>query len=135
MNTKHPISPDAAARRYQWNIVVAMLIYMLVVLVCVKLLKHNPPPALRITLALLPAIPVAWVVWSVIWYLRMADELQRRVQLESMSIAAGVTAFVSLTYGLLEDLAGFPMVSAWWGFVLLDLVWGATVCILFRRYK
>lgn len=135
MNTKTPISPDAASKRYQWQVVIAMLIYMAVVFICVKLLKHTPPGPLRITLALLPALPVAWVMWSVIWYLKVADELQRRVHLESMAIAAGVTAFVSLTYGLLEDLAGFPMASAWWGFVILDLVWGVTVCILFRRYK
>jgi uncharacterized membrane protein len=135
MNTKTPISPDAAKWRYQWNVVVAMLIYCVVVLICVKLLKHMPPGPLRIALALLPAVPVVWVLWSVIWYLRVADELQRRVHLESLAIAAGVTAFVSLTYGLLEQLGGFPMVTAWWGFIILDVVWGFTACILFRRYK
>jgi len=135
MNNKLPISPDAAKKRYQWQVLIAMIIYMVVVFICVKLLKHPQPAAVRITLALLPALPVVWVMWSVIWYLRVADELQRRVHLESLSIAAGATAFISLTYGLLENLAGFPMVSAAWGFVILDLIWGATACILFRRYK
>jgi hypothetical protein len=68
-------------------------------------------------------------------YLTQADELQRRVHLTSLSLAAGVTAFLTLTYGFLEDFAGFPHIPAWWTFVLIDLVWGASSCLLWYRYK
>ncbi len=135
MNTNPPISPDAANKRYQWEVVAGTAVYALLVIVCVKLLKHLPSSPLRITLALLPALPMLWVIWAVVRYLKRADELQRRVHLEALSIAAGITAFLSLTYGLLEDLGGLPMISAWWGFVVLDLIWAITSLILFRRYR
>ena len=67
--------------------------------------------------------------------LSRTDELQRRVYLESLAIAAGVTAFLSLTYGFLEDFAGLPHIPAWWTFVLIGTVWGATSCLLWRRYQ
>ena len=112
-----------------------MALYAVFVWVCVQLLKQMPSGPLQISLALLLAIPVAWVIWAVVRYLKFADKLQRRVQLEALSIAAGVTAFLSLSYGLLEDLGGLPAVSAWWGFVILDMVWACTSFVLFRRYR
>ena len=135
MNSKPRISPSAANRRYQVHLIVAMLIYMALVFVSVTLLKTEHAPTVRTLLALMPALPIVWVMWAVIRYLGEADELQRRVHLEALSIAAGATAFLSLTYGLLEDLAGFPHFSAWWTFVVIDMIWGATSCILWRRYK
>lgn len=33
------------------------------------------------------------------------------------------------------DVAGFPRVAAWWTFILIDMVWGSTVCVLSHRYK
>ena len=115
---------------------VAMSIYVALLLGCVYLIKHQHPTGpLLVALALLPTLPVVWVMWSLYVYLTQADELQRRVHLTSLSMAAGVTAFLTLTYGFLEDFAGFPHIPAWWTFVVIDLVWGATSCLLWYRYK
>lgn len=133
MNTK--LNPDQAKKRHQYQVLAAMSVYTLALLVCMHFLRQNPSPALRVLLALLPTLPVIWVMWSVIRFLGQTDELQRRVHLESLAAAAGVTAFLSLTYGFLEDFAGFPHVAAWWTFVLIDLVWAGTGCVLWRRYK
>ena len=136
MNTKPRISPDAAQRRQKLQVLVAMSLYVLLLLVCVHFLKHGAPSQpLRITLALIPTLPVIWVMWSLYVFLEHADELQRRVHLTSLSMAAGVTAFLTLTYGFLEEFAGFPHVPLWWTFVVIDLVWGATSCVLWCRYK
>ena len=135
MNTKPRMTPAKANRRYQIEVVVAMLIYLLLMLAIVPVLRTQPPLPERVTLAILPALPVVWVMWAVIKYLGRADELQRRVLIESLAIAAGVTAFLSLSYGFLEDMAGFPHVPLWWVFMVIDLVWAASGCILWRRYK
>ena len=136
MNTKPRINPDVAHRRQKLQVLVAMSLYVLLLLVCVHVLKHGAPSQpLRITLALIPTLPVIWVMWSLYVYLTQADELQRRVHLTSLSMAAGVTAFLTLTYGFLEDFAGFPPIPAWWTFVVIDLVWGASSCLLWYRYK
>lgn len=134
MNTKR-ISPDKATRRYKVGVFVAMSLYVVVLFTCVHYLKTTPPGALRYLLAILPTLPVIWVMWSLCVYLTHADELQRRVQLESLAVAAGVTACLTLTYGFLEEFAGLPHIPAWWTFVLIDLVWGATGCVLWRRYR
>lgn len=136
MNTKSRISPDTASRRHRLRVIVAMSLYLVVLLTCTHYLKHSAlTGALRVLLALLPTLPVIWVMWSLFDFLRHADELQRRVHLESLSVAAGVTAFLSLTYGFLEEFAGFPHIAAWWTFVLIDMVWGAYGCVLWHRYK
>ena len=135
MNAKPRITPAVANRRYQVHLVVAMVIYVVLVAISVNLLKSGHSGTVRVLLALMPALPIVWVLWAVIRYLGEADELQRRVHLEALSIAAGAAAFLSLTYGLLEDLAGFPHFSAWWTFVVIDMIWGPTSCILWRRYK
>ena len=135
MNTQPRMTPTKANRRYQTEVVVAMVLYMVLMAVVVPILKTQPPLLERVSLAMLPVLPVTWVIWAVIKYLRRADELQRRVHIESLAIAAGVTAFLSLSYGFLEDMAGFPHIPLWWAFMVIDLVWAGAGCILWRRYK
>lgn len=136
MNTSTRLNPDQAHRRHRLQVIVAMSIYAALLLGCVTLIKHQHPVGpMLVALALLPTLPVIWVMGSLYVYLTQADELQRRVHLTSLSMAAGVTAFLTLTYGFLEDFAGFPHIPAWWTFVVIDLVWGASSCLLWYRYK
>ena len=131
------INPDLAKRRHQWQVIGGMAVYALTLMACMRLLRHDPDlgPGLKVFLALLPTLPVIWVMWSVIRFLGQTDELQRRVHLESLAIAAGVTAFLTLTYGFLEEFAGLPHIAAWWTFVVIDVVWALTGCVLWRRYR
>ena len=133
MNTK--LSPDQARCRHQWQVLAGMSVYAVVLIACLHYLKRNPPEPLKVALALLPTLPVIWVMWSVIRFLGQTDELQRRVHLEALAIAAGVAAFLTLTYGFLEDFAGFPHIAAWWTFVVIDMVWAGAGVVLWRRYK
>ncbi len=133
MNTK--LNPEKAKRRHEFQVMGGMAVYALLLFACMRLLRQGPAPWLKLVLALLPTLPVIWVMWSVIRYLGRTDELQRRVHLESLAIAAGVTAFLTLTYGFLEEFAGLPHIAAWWTFVLIDVVWAVTGCVLWRRYR
>ena len=133
MNIK--LSPDKAKKHHQRQVVVAMAVYCVALIASGHYLNLNPPQGLKLLLAVLPTLPVIWVMLSVIRYLSQTDELQRRVHLESLAIAAGVTALLTLTYGFLEAFAGLPHIEAWWTFVVIDLVWAGTGCVLWRRYK
>jgi len=136
MNSKPRLNPDIAHRHHRVRVIVAMSIYVLLLLGSVYYIKHQHPTGpLLVTFALAPTLPVIWVMWSLYVYLTQADELQRRVHLTSLSMAAGVTAFLTLTYGFLEDFAGFPHIAAWWTFIVIDMVWGVTSCVLWCRYK
>lgn len=133
------LTQEQLKRRYIRQVFIAMSVYVVVLFICVHYLKlapqNQPPGVLRIVLALAPTLPVVWVMWSLIGFISRTDELQRRVHIEALAIAAGVTAFLSLTYGFLEDFAGLPHIPAWWTFVLIDMVWGASSCVMWCRYK
>jgi hypothetical protein len=123
-----------ACRRYQRQMLVTVIVYMIVLFGSVTALKHIPAGALRYAVSLLPLIPVAFLVPIVLRYLRETDEYERRMQVESLAIAAGVTAMLSVTYGFLE-LAGLPHLSAWWTWTVLMVAWAVARPLLARCYQ
>lgn len=54
---------------------------------------------------LLPMVPAAWLVWAQLRSLRRADEYQRALQLEAMSVGFAAVILLALLGGLL-DAAG-----------------------------
>ncbi|MGH8373153.1 MAG: hypothetical protein ACRETO_10520 [Gammaproteobacteria bacterium] len=129
-----PLSPKAVTHRYLWELGFAMVAYVGVILLSAHWLRGMPASGFKLLIALLPLLPLAFVFLAVIRFVRHTDEMLRRLHVQAFAIAAGVTAFLALTYGCLE-MAGFPHLSAWWTFVCIDLVWGLAVCVLQRRYR
>jgi hypothetical protein len=86
MNTRTPLSPDAAYRYYNRNLRVAMSLYTVLIMVCIYVIKHSTPGPFRYVLAILPTLPVIWVLWSLYVFLTRADELQRRLHLEALRL-------------------------------------------------
>jgi len=110
-------------------------VYLVVLFGSVLWIKHGHlEGALRYIVALLPVIPVAFLVPIVLGYLRNTDEFERRMQTESLGVAAGITAMLSVTYGFLE-IAGLPHLSAWWTWTVLMLSWGIARPIVGRYYR
>lgn len=77
-----------------------------------RLLLEQPDlaPAARIVLAFGPSIPFALFLWSAIRAARALDEMQRRVQIEALAFAFGLTAFLVATLALLQP-AGLATVA------------------------
>jgi hypothetical protein len=89
-----------------------------------------------VILALAPM--VAWVIGFKRW-LRTIDELERLIQLQSMSVALGSSALMLLGYGLMVQ-AGLvstgPRSSAWvvlWAWIFG--VWSLSQAVIRRRYQ
>ena len=61
--------------------------------------------AWNVVWSLLPMVPAGWLVWAQLRSLRRADEYQRIVQLQAMSVGFGTVVLLSLLGGLL-DAAG-----------------------------
>lgn len=55
-----------------------MGIYVVAILSCTHCLRSTPTGALKVTLAVLPTLPVIWIMWSRLVYLKRTDELERR---------------------------------------------------------
>jgi len=91
--------------------------------------------AARIAVALIQGISIAAVIVTVFVSLRRLDELEQRIQYESMALAFAATAIVITMYGFLEQ-AGLPEVR-WglWVYPIMFGFWGISWTIVVRRYR
>jgi hypothetical protein len=64
------------------------------------------------------------LVWVIARQFQRSDEFVRLRSLESIALAAGVTAGVTFTYGFLEQ-AGFPKLSMFTVWGVMGFTWGA----------
>ena len=127
----------ALRRRYLREFMPAMAAYVVTLFASVWLLKHVDAPGLRALVALLPVPAIAMAMRAIVRAIRDADELQRRIELEAVSIA---TAFVSLGYlaaGFLQaaKVVDIPASAAMiWVFPLVCLTYGIAKAAVSRRY-
>lgn len=128
----------AVHRQYLREFLPAMGTYVLAVFASLLLLKHIDAPATRALVALLPVLPIGFALRAIMRYVRNVDEMQQRIELESIAFA---TAFVSLAYlagGFLQlarviDLhAGTAMTMV---FPLVCGVYGIAKRVVARRFR
>lgn len=131
-------APPQLRKRYSREMMVAMGGYAVLLFTSIWLLKHVDSTGLRAVIALLPVPPIALMLRAMIRYIRDADELQQRIELQAVSFA---TAFVSLLYlsgGLLQTArvldvpAGAAMI---WVLPLVCLGYGLAKIVVARRYR
>ena len=84
--------------------------------------------------ALLPAIPGAYLAYSIGSAIAHLDELQRRIQLEAIGFGFGASVIAALIYALLVQV-GIPQVS--WMFVplVMILLWGVGKLWTMWKYR
>ncbi len=132
---KHTARERAIARRYVWQMVALLALYIIILFVSIRALQTGHySPVFRDLIAVTPVIPLVGVVASVIQFMLSVDELQRQIHLEALAIAAGVTAALAITYSFLEGV-GLPHSQAWWAFVCVDLTWALALPFVKRRYE
>lgn len=128
----------AVRRRYLREFTPAMLGYVGALFLSLWLLKRIDTAWLRAVIALLPVPPIALAMRAIMRYIRDADELQRRIELEAVSMA---TALISLLYmaaaflqlaGVIDIASGLAML---WMFPLVCLTYGVAKVAVARRYR
>ena len=128
----------ALRRRYLREFTPAIFGYVVALFLSVWLLKRVDAPLLRALIALLPVPAIALAMRAIVRRIRDADELQRRIEVEAVSIAA---AFVSLGYlaagclqraGVIDVPASDAMI---WVFPLVCFTFGVSKVVLSRRYR
>jgi hypothetical protein len=94
-------------------------------------------PRLRVAVALLPVVPTALFLGTVIGSVRRLDELQRRVHLEALAIAFPLSILLLWTLGLLQLAVNLPAED--WSYrhvwVFLPLLYFVGLAIAWRRYR
>lgn len=117
-----------ANRKYRLELSASMLLYVAVLFGSIYVAREMAPGIWRTMLLLTPVIPLLLATWAIARHFRRMDEFVRLRSLESIAIAAAVTAGLSLTYGFLES-AGFPKVSMFWVWPVMGFVWGVHSCL------
>lgn len=132
------VATPALHRRYLREFLPPMVAYVVVLFLSLWLLKRiDGPLGLRAVIALLPALPIALGLRAIVRYIRDTDEMQRRIELEAVSIATAFIAMLSMSIGFLQlakvvDIpAGIAMI---WVFPLICLSYGLAKVVVSRRY-
>lgn len=131
-------APAALQRRYTREVLVGMGAYVALLFASLLLLRQLDAPALRALVAVLPAAPIAFVLRSMVRFIRGVDEMQQRIEFEAICIAAALVSFVYMTGGFLQmarviDVpAGLAML---WVFPLVCGTYGIAKSIVARRYR
>lgn len=132
---------DTYPRSKTWRIVLEamppLLLYMLAIDRWPDLLARVPTGGMRMAAACAPALLVLWACWAFARYLRLLDELQQRVELVSVGLAAGLTGILAAAAGALHGagLVRVPGEAGLWVFPLLAVAYSLFRAALTRRYQ
>ncbi len=100
----------------------------------ISLRKEWVPDALVYPVVLFPTALGGCALWAFVRFLREADELQRKIQLEALGWGFGCGALFMIGYRLLERV-GLPRLDSSDPLLVMVLVWAGATWILARRYS
>lgn len=101
----------------------AFLLYAGALALSVSILgDESLDPIVQVATALLPVLPGFVMAWVILRQLNRLDEFQRKVQLDSLAIAAAGTALITFSYGFLEGV-GFPKLSMFLVWPIMSVLW------------
>jgi hypothetical protein len=127
----------ALRSRYLREFLPAIIGYVVTLFASIWLLRQVDDPGLRALVALLPVPAIAMAMRAIVRYIRDADELQRRIELEAVSFATAGVSLVYLAAGFLQSakVIDIPASAAMiWVFPLVCLVYGVVKVFIARRY-
>ena len=124
-------------RRYMREMTLPLTAYMMIVVIVMPLIQHDHGVALRVVLALLPVVPIAFIVRAIVRYVMGSDELEQRTHLQALAVSAGVVGMVSITAGFLATAGVLKLDGRvlLWVFPALMVVYGLTRAWVVRRYR
>jgi hypothetical protein len=126
-------------RRYMREFFPAMLAYVVVLLLSTAWLTTLEGTVARAVVALLPVLPIAFVIRAMVRVIRDQDEFERRIDLEAVALAGGIGGFGFFTYGMLlsaKVLAAPPAEAmAIWVLPVLIACFGICKCAVRVHYR
>lgn len=134
----HDSAPKALARRYYREFFPPMACYAVVMLIWKRLLDGVDATWLRAAVALLPAVFIALAIRAVTRFVRDSDEMQRRIELESVAISAGLVSMGYMTAGFLQSaklIAVSGTAAMLMVFPAICMVYGFAKIFIARRYQ
>lgn len=123
-------------RRYLREFMPAMLAYFVILLSVLPMLKHVHAAPLKALLVLLPVVPIGFVMRAMLRLLLRSDELEQKMQLEAISIAAMLVTLLSFAAAFLQTVDLLPIENP----LMLVLpamfgTYGAALAWVKRKYR
>ncbi len=114
-NGKRDTSPRERAkiRAYTIEFVLAMVAYVVILVAVMTWADIEGDSPWRFAWALLPIVPIIWVVVAVVRHLNRIDEYQRGRLVNGLAVGFAVAMLASITVGML-GIAGLAMEGAGW---------------------
>ena len=126
-------------KRYLREFIPAMSAYVVLIVLYGVLMPRTQGMLWRVMLAVLPLLPVALVIRAIVRVIRDQDELERRIDLEAIAIAAMSTGFGYFSFGFLLNagigLEVAPADVAIWVMPCLFGTFGLAKLLVARRYR
>ena len=119
--------------QYGREIVAATVAYVAVLVPTIVVVNANQDAAWRFPVAVLPMIPIVFALVAWVRSFRRMDELQQRIALEALAFAFGGTAFITFSYGFLQD-AGFPDLNWFYVWPIMAGLWTIGDLLAKRRW-
>lgn len=117
---------------------IAMSIYIALVLLVWPLARAAAEPWIKVCYALTPILPLLYVLWLMAERIRRSDELEQRLHLVGLGVAAAVVSIVSLVSGFLAAAKMLSLDTACmvllWIFPILMITYAAVRGYAARRY-
>lgn len=110
------------------ELVLAITFYVVILIISLKALTHIENQSLKVLVSLLPVLPVILVIWVIIRQFIRFDELQRKIQLQALAISFLGTAFLTFSYGFLENI-GFPKLTMFIVLPMMGTFWSMSTII------
>ena len=129
---KNWMCPPAA--RYAVIMLISLALYTVALVVSLTWLQAGVKGPWKYAIAVLPVLPALGVPFAVVRYCQAMDELQRRIQLESLAFGFAAAAGATFTYGFLQN-AGLPDVSWVWVWPVMAMCWIVGQLVARRRYR
>jgi hypothetical protein len=126
------ICPPAA--KYAVWMIISLALYAVALVISLTWLKAGIEGPLKYAVAVLPVLPALGVPLAVVRYCQSMDELQRRIQLESLTFGFAAAAIATFTYGFLQN-AGLPDVSWVWVWPVMAACWIVGKLVARWRYR
>lgn len=116
------------------DVLIPMSIYAALLLPSLQFLKEHPESPWRVPVAIVPVVPIAFIVLNSVGRVRQMDELQKRKYLEAGAFAYPAMIVLSITYGFLQNV-GFPAVNWMYVGVAMFLLFGIGQILAWFRYR
>jgi hypothetical protein len=116
------------AKAYLTELGGSLLLYTVLVVAAPYVGRPMEDGVVRTLVLISPMIGFSLALWAIARHFARVDEYIRRLLLESVALAAAITAGLTFTYGFLET-AGFPRLSMFTVWCVLCGTTGLVCCV------